>query len=228
MTADTTRRLWVITGWLLVGYVVLSFAGVAFQSALLLGDSPDKAAAALVRSSMAKNFAGGYLELLATLVFLVGMLGLARLLRRDDAVGEWLSSCIAGAAIGQAAVTVAVGFAAGAAAIYDGHHGAPLATVTTVNDIRNFAFFLSGGFTGVVALAVAAAVLRTATLPRWVGYAGAVIGVLYIAAIPAARTGVINAVTLVGFVWIVAIGVTAVRRGGRERVATVGAVPAST
>ncbi len=220
MTADTNRRLWVVTGWLLVGYIVLTFAGVAFQNSLMLGDSPDKAAAALLHSSMAKNFTGGYVELLATLVFLVALLGLARLLRGDDATGEWLSSCIAGAAVAEAAVTVAVGFAAGAAAIYDGHHGAPVATVTAVNDIRNFAFFLSGGFAGVVALAVATAVLRTRSLPRWVGYAGIAIGVLYIGTIPAARTGVMNAATLLGFVWIMALAVTALRRGGRTAVAT--------
>ena len=49
------------------------------------------------------------------------------------------------------------GLAAGAAALYDGHHGAPLATITTVNDVRNFAFFLSIGVLGVFTLAVAGA-----------------------------------------------------------------------
>jgi hypothetical protein len=216
-THDAThRRLWAVAGSLLIGYIALSFAGVALQPTLMLGDGPGKVADAYVTSSMTKAFAGGYVELVATLLFLVGALLVARLLRGPGDLGEWLSSCITAGATVFVASTIAVGFPAGAAALYDGHHGAPIATVTAVNDIRNFAFFLSGGAQAVFVLGVAAAVWTTARLPRWVAYSGVVVGLLDVATIPAARSGLINVATLLGFVWILAVGVTALRASGRS------------
>jgi hypothetical protein len=228
-TVATTgdRRLWLTAGFLLIGYIVMTFAGVTQEHSLMLGDKPSAASSALVHSSMARNFTGGYIEFLATLVFLVGALLVARLLRSNSAAGDWLSSCISASAIVYAAITIAVGFAAGAAAVYDGHHGASLATVTTVNDIRNFGFFLSGGLTGVFALSVAAAVWTTGQLPRWVSYSGIVVGVLSIVSIPAARTGFINVGTLLGFAWIVGLGIAALRRS-RRTTASVVAQPMAT
>jgi hypothetical protein len=206
------RRLWHTAGGLLLAYVVLTFVGIAFEHSLMLGGSPREASAALVDSSLARNFTGGYIEYLATLLYLVGVLLVARLLRGEGVLGDWLSSCIAAAAAVSVAITVAVGFPAGAAAIYDGHHGVPLATVTAVNDIRNFAFFLTGGLAGIFALAVAGAVLHTGALPRWVAYTGAVSGVLSIVTIPGAGIGLMNVSTLLGFLWTAALGVAALRR----------------
>lgn len=217
MTAATDRRLWLVAGWLLIGYIVLTFAGVGLQHSLLLGDSPDKVKAALVDSSMTKIFAGGYVEYLSTLLFLLGGLLVARLLRTDTATGGWLSSVMTAAVTIQVAITVAVGFAAGAAALYDGHHGASLATITTVNDIRNFAFFLTGGVAGVFAISASAAVISTARLPRWVAYFGFVSGVLSIVAVPAARTGAIDLATMLGFAWVVALAITSLRRARTAR-----------
>jgi hypothetical protein len=215
MTAATHRRLWLTAGWLLIGYVALTFAGVGFEHSLMLGDSASKASAALVHSSMSRNFTGGYLEYLGTLVFLVAGLLVARLLRADGVVGDWLSSCMSAGVVALVAVDASVGFAAGAAALYDGHHGASLATVTTVNDIRNFAYFLSAGLQGVFALAAAAAVASSGRLPRWVAYSGAVVGVLSIATIPAARTGLIDVATMLGFAWLLGLGIASLRQAGR-------------
>jgi hypothetical protein len=126
------------------------------------------------------------------------------------------------------AITIAVSFSAGAAALYNGHHGATLATATAINDIRNFGFFLSGGVAGVFALGVAGAARVTKALPRWVSYTGLVIGTLQIAAVPAARTGFINATTLLGFAWVVALGVAALRQSRRVEVAVpANAIPAT-
>ncbi|HSP38601.1 MAG TPA: hypothetical protein VLR26_12690 [Frankiaceae bacterium] len=216
--ADTgSRTLWRVAGGLMLGYVVLTFAGVALEQTLMLGDKAGVSSAALTQSSLPKNFAGGYIEFLATLTFLLGALLIANLLRADGPLGNWLASCAAAGAVVATAVTVSAGFAAGAAALYDGHHGADLSTVVAVNDIRNFAFFLSGGLFGVFALAVAAAIRTTGRLPRWVSTTGFVVGVLYHVAIPAARTGVINAATLLGFVWMTALGVAALRQSRSPR-----------
>ena len=213
---ETYRRLWFVAGGLLIGYIVLTFVGVTFQSSLMLGDSPSKASAALITSSMAKSFGGGYVEFLAQLAFLAGALLLARLVRGEGPAADWLSSLMAGAIVAAVAVTIATGFAAGAAAVYDGHHGASLSTVTTVNDVRNFGFFLTGGLIGVFALAAGASVLISGALARWVAYSSVAIGMLSIAAVPASRTGITNLTTMLGFVWIVAVGVASLRRGRRS------------
>lgn len=210
MTA-ATRRLWLTAGWLLVGSVVLTFAGTVFQSSqVTVGAKPAEISKALVSSSLTKTYTGYYVEFIATLLFLVAMLLVARLLRGESETTAWLSSCIAGMAVMYAAVALATGGAAGAAALYDAHHGAPLATVTTVNDIRNIGYSITGGVAGVLALAASGAGRITGLLPRWFTYAGFAIGVICIAAVPAAKAGAPQ--TLLWFLWLLAAGIIALRQ----------------
>ncbi|HET7311267.1 MAG TPA: hypothetical protein VFJ17_08065 [Mycobacteriales bacterium] len=219
------RRLWLTAGWAMLGYVVLTFAGAVFESNVTLGDTPRHITEGLVTSSMTKAFTGGYIEFIAGLVFLAAALLVARLLRGSGELTGWLSSCISGAAIVYTAVGAATGAAAGAAAVYNGHHGAPLAVITTVNDIRNIGFTISGGIAGLLVLAIAAAGRATGLLPRWFCYAGYVVGVVMIAAVPAAKAGAPQ--TLLFFAWLVALGVLAVRAPRRASVPATGAVPVS-
>src|SRR4051794_27407480 len=124
----TTTRLWRVAGALAISYIVLSFAAVAFNMTPELGSTPKTITSGLMTSSMAKGFTGGYLEFLASLVLLASVLLFARLLRGATGTSAWLSSCIGAAAVTLTAVTIATGFAAGGAALYDGHHGASVAT----------------------------------------------------------------------------------------------------
>jgi hypothetical protein len=227
VSAVTHRRLWRTAGWLAIAHVVLLFAGVTLQYSLQLGDKTSAAVAALVGSSMTKVYAGGYLQFLGFLVFLVMALLLARLVRGEGETSAWLSSCIAGSAIIYVAVTIATGYAAGGAALYDGHHGVALATVTTVNDIRNFGFFLSGAVAGLFALSVGGAGLLAGKLPRWLSYAGIAIGVIGIGAVPASRLGVANAATILWLVWFVALGVVALRNNREAAPRSIGATMAA-
>jgi len=224
MTA-TVRRLWLAAGWLLVAYVVLTFAGAVFQSQLTLGGKPSDATKALVTSSLTKTYTGFYIEFIATLVFLVAALLLARLLRGEGDASAWLSSCIAGAGVTYVAVMCATGGAAGAAALYDGHHGASLATVTTVNDIRNIGFSISGGLAGVLVLAASASGLVTGRFPRWFAYAGFGVGVICIAAVPAVKAGAPE--TLLWFLWLLVAGIIALRQARSASPATVRAAMAT-
>jgi len=219
------RRLWITAGWLLVGYVILTFAGAVFQSQLTLGAKPAEATKALVTSSLPKTYTGYYIEFIATLVFLVALLLVARLLRGDGDTTAWLSSCVAGAAVIYVAVTLATGGAAGAAALYDGHHGAPLATVTTVNDIRNIGYSISGAVAGLLVLATSAAGRITGLLPRWFSYAGYAVGVVCIAALPAVKAGAPQ--TLLWFLWLLVLGIVALRQAGSTSPGTVKAAMAT-
>jgi hypothetical protein len=217
-------RLWRLAGALALAHIVLMFGGLALEQTPMLGASAADTTAALVRSPLSTEFAGGYVEYLGFLVFLIGALLLARLLRGTSEISGWLAACIGGTAVTYTAVTVATGFAAGAAALYNGHHGAPLATITTVDDVRNFAFFLSVGVLGVFTMAVAGAVHATRTLPRWLAYTGYVVGPVSIAAVPLARWGAMDSANLLWLVWFLALAVAALR-GPRSVPAAVPAVP---
>jgi hypothetical protein len=208
---DATAGLWRVAGTLALAHVVLVFGGFSLQRTPLLGDSRANVMATLVKGSMTTVFAGGYVEYLGFLVYLVWAVLIAQLLRGDGDTARWLSSCISAAAVAFTAITVASGFAAGAAAMYDGHHGASLDVITTVNDVRNFAFFLTIGLQGVLTLAVAGAVHLTVTLPRWVAYAGYVIGVLSVVGIAGAGVGALDYIGMAWFVWFLALAVVCLR-----------------
>lgn len=222
------RRLWLTAGWLAIGYIVLTVVANIFEYQLELGQSRHDQIKQLVQSSLTRNYAGGYIEYLSYLIFLVGALLFARLLRgdRDDDTAGWMSSCISGSAVAYVAITIATGFAAGAAALYGAHHGVALDTAVTVNHIRDFAFYMSGGVLGVFAICVGVAGRATGALPRWLSYAGMVVGALGIVAVPAARVGFVNVSTLLFFVWILLLGVSALRNG-RTRAARSAAVAAT-
>jgi hypothetical protein len=226
-SALAQRRLWITAGSLAIGYVVLTFAGVVFQYTLQLGQSQQEGVKQLVESSLTRNYVGGYIEYLATLVLLVGMLLFARLLRGETETTGWLSSCMSGAAITNVAVTIAAA-AAGAAALYGAHHGDSLSSATTVNNIRNFAFFLTGGVTGLFMISAGAAGRATGLLPRWVSYAGIAIGAFSVLAVMGARIGMQNVSVLLWFAWVIVLGVTALRSGrGAQAVSPAPRVPAT-
>jgi hypothetical protein len=185
--------------------------GNALEPSVLLGDPPRAAAAGLLHGSLSQAMTGGYIEYLGFLVFLVDAVLIARLLRGSGELQRWFGSCIAAAGAVYTAVTVAVGFAAGAAAVYDGHHGASLMTAVTVDDVRNFGFFLSVGVLGVFTLAVAGAIQATGVLPRWLAWTGYLAGAASIAVVPAARAGTLDYVNIAWLVWFVALAVVALR-----------------
>lgn len=211
----THRRLWLTAGWLAIGYVVVTFAGAGLFSigGVTLGERSSKVADALVNSSMTKSFAGDYVGLVALLIFFVGAMLMARLLRGEGEVGGWLASCMGGSAVGYAAVQLAAG-AASAAAVYNAHHGAALQTVTVVHDINNVGFSLSGALAGVFVLAASAAGQTARLLPRWFVVVGYLVGLILIAAVPAVRAGAPQ--TMAWFAWLVVFGVIAVGRARRE------------
>jgi hypothetical protein len=211
----TTIRLWRAAGALAIAYVVLSFAAVAFITTPEIGSTPKAISSGLMTSSMTKDFTGGYLEFIAALVLLASLLLFARLLRGATEVSAWLASCLAATAVTLTAVGIAAGGAAGGAALYDGHHGASITTVATINDIRNFGFFFAVALDGVVALCIAGAVQVTRLLPRWVAYTGYVVGTLSIVSVIGARNGAHNLANMLFFIWLVAMAVRSMRQGHR-------------
>ena len=205
-------RLWRVFGGLALGSIVLLFAAISVEGMTPeLGSKPSEFAKALMHGSLITRFAGGYAEALSTLVFLAAALLLARLLRGSTELTGWLASLMSATAIINVGSSLIVGFPAGAAAIYDGHHGATLQTVTTMDDLRNFAFFLSITDLGVFTACAGAAILATRILPRWLGWAGVGVGLLCVVAVAGARAGSHDIADMVQMVWWVLLAVAALR-----------------
>jgi hypothetical protein len=209
------RRLWLLAGGLLIAHIVMMFGGLAFERTPILGDSTQAQSAALVHSPMTQVFAGGYVETLSFLTLLVALIAFARLLRGRTEVSRLWASAISATGSCYVAITIACGFAAGAAATYDGHHGAPLPTVIAVNDVRNFAYFLSVAVLGLLVLCIALAVRTSARLPRWVARAGYIVAAFCMASVPAERHGVMDLANMVAIAWLIALAVFAIRHGRR-------------
>ena len=205
-----SQRLWRVFGALVIANIAMLFAGLAVEGMTpSLGSSSSDIVDQLMHGSMTHRYAGGYVEALSTIVFLFAALLVARLLRGTDEWTGWLASGISATAIINVASGLIVGFPAGAAAIYDGHHGASVQMVTMVNDIRNFGFFLSVADLGIFTACVGGAILATRALPRWIGWAGVGAGLLCVVAVAGARNGAHNLANTVQMVWWVALGVVA-------------------
>lgn len=210
--AAANGRLWRVAGWLLIAHIVLMLGSFSLQRIAPLGAPSAVVVADHVRWSMAKGFSGGYLTALSFLVFVAFAMLLARLLRGHTETSGWLSATVGASAVIYTASTF-TGLAALGAALYDGHHGAPLPLVTALDHLHWFAIFLATAALGMFILALAAAVRVTDALPRWVASTGFVAGAVCIAAVPGARVGLVDVATLVWVVWFVAFGVAALRRG---------------
>ncbi len=161
------RRLWRTAGWLAIAHVVLLFAGAGLTTSLQLGD-PAGTARQRVGDVVAGDEHGRRVPHLPRVPRAPRSTACSSpgCSRGTDELTGWLSSCIGGTTVAWVATTVAAGLAAGAAAVYDGHHGASLEALTTVNDVRNVAFILTGGLAGVFLVAVAVAGRRTRLLSR--------------------------------------------------------------
>lgn len=223
MSAIGNQRLWRVAGVLAVVHVALMFGSFALQKVADLGAKPSAVSAAFVTFPQGKGFAGEYLTCLSFLVFLLVATLLARLLRGDSEVSGWLSSTIAASGSIYVAVTISSELANLGAALYDGHHGAPLSSLTALDHAHWFGAFLATVVLGVFTLSVSSAVLVGRVLPRWVGFAGLVAGVVCLASGAGAHTGLNGAATLVWVVWFVALAITALRG---PRAATTGALSA--
>ncbi len=215
MSTLTHRRLWRAVAGLALAHLVLMFGSFALQRVAPLAAGPATVAADHVTWSMTKGFAGGYLTGLSFLLFLLAATLLARLLRGGTELSGWLASSIAAVCSIYVAVTLVGELANLGAALYDGHHGAPLATVAALDHVHWFALYLATAVLGLFTVLVAAAIRVTRGLPRWVGHTGFVVGTFCLVAVPAAGTGAVDAATAVWSLWFLGLAVAALRQAGR-------------
>jgi hypothetical protein len=217
-TNDSRRGLWRVAGALAIAHIVTYLGSLAMQKVATVGASPSAYITAYEGGSLVKSMAGECLTCLSVLIFLLAATLLARLVRGQAEVSRWWASIAAVSATIYVAITLAVALPGVGTAVYEGHHGAPIAVVTALSDLHYFATFAGMGVLGAFTLALAAAAQVSRALPRWVAYPGYVVGVLCLAAVPAAGTGLFNLATLLWFAWFIATGVGALRQARVSRV----------
>ena len=113
----------------------------------------------LVESGLARAFTGMYLLTLGFLLLLPAMIFLSRALGRRTPLGSWAAQTAAVAGTAYVVVIVGVGFSAGAAALWALHQELDLPSVVSLNNVRNFAYFVATPFMGLYSIAIGVAAI---------------------------------------------------------------------
>jgi hypothetical protein len=217
-TEPHSPALWRIAGGLAIASVVLLVAGFSQERpGVVLGGSAAEARYGLLEGSLARSMAGGYVESLSVVLLLPALVFTARVIGTRTPLGRWAASTSLMAGVCYVAINLATGLPAGAAAVYDGHHGADLSTAQMVGDVRNFAFFLSLLVLGLQALALGIAARSDRFSPRWTGIGGIVAGLLLMAGVAGAGLGLHDYASMVWMVWWVGIGIVLIRNAPAGR-----------
>lgn len=205
------RRLWQIAGALTLAHVVLIPIGLALQAGPLFSDGVRGITDDYVGGDLTRSLTGGILEAFGFLLFLPALVFLGRVLGRDSAAGGWAAQTGMLCGLAYVTVTFAVGFPAGAAAMYGVQHGLDADAGFAINNIRIFSYFLSLLLLGGSTLGFAVAALADRVHVRWFGWFGVVAGVALLASTPLAGIGQQDLGTLVYLVWLVGVGVLLLR-----------------
>lgn len=209
-----TRPLWRVAGGLALAHVLLMLVGVMTSGTPTIHEGQEGIEHSYVEGSLARIFTGGYVETLAFVLLVPVLVFLGRAFGRRSEAGGWASQSAAFAGLAYVAVVVAGGFAAGAAAAWGAHHGLALEQALAINNIRNFAYFLSLALLGGHAIGLGLAARSDRVMTRWVGWGGPLVGTVLVLAVPATVAGVQDGATLVWLVWWVGLAVLMLRHPG--------------
>jgi len=214
---EIPRALWRLAGGLAIAHVVLMLGGNSQERSPFLTDSPDVVKQTFVGADVSHVFAGGYLEALGFIVLLPVLVFLARAIGQRTEAGRWASQTALAAGLCYVAISLATAIPAGAAALYGAHHGiANAATLAVVDNVRNFAFYVSILALGAQAVGIGIAAVTDKAMKRWVGFGGIAIGILLFAGVAAAGYDGVNVVFIPWMVWWVGLGIGLIRRGSAE------------
>jgi hypothetical protein len=210
MTA-VPHRLWQIAGAFCLAHVALIPVGLSLQQAPLFDEGVRGITDAYVEGEMTRVFTGGVLESVGFLLMIPALVFLARVLGRRTEAGAWAAQTGLLCGVAYVAVTFAVGFPAGAVAMYGAQHGLDLEAAFALNNLRIFGYFLSLLLLGGSTLGFALAALADRFHPRWFGGFGIATGLLLLASTPLAGLGQQDWGTLAFMVWFVGVGVLILR-----------------
>lgn len=213
---STPRQLWRAAGALAIAHVVLIPIALALEMPALFSDGVGGIAEAYVEGDLTRSFAGGVLESFAFLMLVPVLVFLGRVLGRGGELAGWAAETGVLCGLAYVAVTFAVGFPAGAAAMYGAQHGLDLDAAFAINNVRIFAYFLSLLLLGGSTLGFAVAALAGRVHPRWWGGLGIATSMVLFASTPLAAVNLHDWGTLVWMVWFVGVGVLLLRHRDDE------------
>ncbi|KGN31961.1 hypothetical protein N802_19275 [Knoellia sinensis KCTC 19936] len=211
-------RLGRIAGALALAHVALIFAGISLQQGPLFADGAQGIEDQYVQGDLARTFSGGLLEAFGFVLLVPVLVLLARLLGRRSEEGRWASRSGLLCGIAYVAVVFAVGFPAGAAAMYGAQNGLDADTAFALNNIRLFAHFLSMFLLAGSTAGIALAAIADRTNVKWVGGFGLVTTVALVASPPLTVVQWQDIGSFVWIVWFVGVAVQLLR--GRIGAAT--------
>lgn len=211
MNPPIPRHLWRLAAGFALAHVVLMLTGVMFMGTPTVKEGQEGIEHSYVEGDITQIMTGGYIEVLGFVCLVPALVFLARAVGRRTEGGRWATQAAAAAGLGYVAVVVGSGFAPGAASLWASHQGADLELALVVNNIRNFAYFISLALLGAHAIGLGLAALSDRLSARWVGWGGIITGVVLLTAVPAASVGLQDYATLVWLVWWIGLAVAMLR-----------------
>ena len=210
------RRLWQIAGVLGIAHVVLIPVGLALQQSPLFDDGTTGIRESYVEGDFVRTATGWMVESFGFLLFVPALVFLARALGRRTEAGGWAAQTGLMCGLGYVAVTFAVGFPAGAAAMYGAQHGLDVDTAFALNNLRIFGYFLSLLLLAGSTIGIALSALSDGVHRRWFGGLGLVAGLALLVSTPLSFVGLQDLGTLVWMVWFVGVCVLMLRHRAVE------------
>ena len=199
-------------GALGLAHVVLLAAGLVLSGGgALLEEGRAGIERAYSSGDLTRILGGWFVESVGFVLLVPVAVFLSRHLGRSSEVGRWASRT--GLVLGgiYVAITLAVGFPAGAAAAYGVQHGLDVDTAAALNSMRVFAYLLSLLCLGAYVICIAVSARADGFSPRFIGWLGLVTGVSLVAAAPLAVFSLQDLPTLLYFVWWVGLCVALLR-----------------
>ena len=218
------RRLWQIAGVLGIVHVVLIPVGIALQQSPLFVDGATGIRESYVDGDFSRTATGGMLEAFGFLLFIPALVFLARALGRRTEAGGWAAQTGLMCGLAYVAVTFAVGFPAGAAAMYGAQHGLDVDAAFALNNVRIFGYFLSLMLLAGSTLGIALSAWSDGAHPRWFGGFGVFTAIALLVSTPLSAVGGEVLGTLVWMVWFTGVCVLMLRHqepAGIDRSASV-------
>lgn len=206
-----SRGMWRTAGALALAHLALIIVGIFLQSSPLLSEGKAGIRDSYVDGNLGRAMAGGMIDALGFLLLIPVLVFLARAIGRRTEAGRWAAQTALVAGTAYVAVTFAVGFPAGAAAMYGAQNGLDVDAAFAINNIRIFGFFLSMSLLGTHAIGLAVAARQDRVMRRWLGWGGLVSGAALLASVPAAGIGQQDWGELVWLVWWLGLGISLLR-----------------
>lgn len=192
-------------------YFVLTMTGLAISPATGLTGSRQTVLDFFDRVSPSGMLAASYVQLVALSFLILFIFRLWSHVRPTDNDAAWIGHAAAGAGLVMVAIH-AIGVTAVAGSVYRAGQSETLEAAVHLLDFGSMLMWAGEAILGVFFTAIAVLIVKGGTLPRWLGWAAALIGVALFLTVPLAETGVTHIPSTLGGVWMTVASIMLMRR----------------